>query len=154
MKTKTFFFICFLLGIATVQLSAAWPDPPKYNNGTGVVIVNNSSSWVHDDLIPYWNDSPAQLKSVSGKSYWHIEYVFKNGIPQFASYQVYGEFKSDLSGEVFKFLLMGTDYDNKGYTKQCFSLFGNKGSNYIIVATIPWGGQVTIDKFISFKSLR
>jgi hypothetical protein len=152
MKTKTFFFSCLLLGITLNQLSAQWPNPPNNKNGTGVVIVNRVWVWDHTNIFYFWSDAPGDLVSLSGTVNAHIEYFYKNGIPQFAKYQVYGEVQSDNPPyEDFKVLEIGTDYDNKGYSDLNLHFFGNQGSRYVIVAKTIWGGSFTIDKLIYFK---
>lgn len=152
MKTKKFLLLCLLLGMATTQLSAQWPDPPKYNNGTGVVIVNRVLVWDESNLFYFWPDAPADLVSLSGTTHMNCQYYFKNTIPQFVTYQIYGEVRSDNPPyEVFKLFEYGTDYDNKGYSKLYLNFIGNKGSYYIIVATTVWGGSFNIDKFIYYK---
>ena len=155
MKTKTFFVLWLLLGIALNQLHAQWPDAPNNKNGTGVVVVNRVWVCDHSNVFYFWNDAPIALTSLSGSTDAHIEYFFKNGIRQYAKYQVRGEVQSDNPPfENFKLRENGTDYDREdpGFSTLKFNFIGDQGSHYIIAATTFWGGPFTIDKYIFLES--
>ena len=156
MKTKTLCVLFLLLGVAKTQISAQWPDPPNNKNGTGVVVVNRVHVWDHDNEFYFWNDAPLVLTSLSGTIDAHIEYFFKNGIPQYAKYQVHGEVQSDNPPfENFKLRDSGTDYDREdpGFSTLKFNFIGDQGSHFIIAATTFWGGgPFTIDKYIFLEN--
>jgi hypothetical protein len=153
MKTKTFFLLCLLLGIATVQLSAqGWSTSPDNKNVTGTLTYN--TVWTMDQSNPFyfWPDAPNALTSLTGSMDVHVQYFFQNGIHEYAKYSVHGEVTSNISGEVFKISEIGTDYDNSGYSMLNFNFIGNQGSHYLITAKTVWGGPLTIDKYLFLEN--
>jgi hypothetical protein len=155
MRTIKFSVLCLLLGIATAELCAQWPDAPKNKNGTGVVIENRVWVCDHSNLFYFWNDAPIALTSLSGSTSAHIEYFFKNGMRQYVKYQVRGEVQSNIPPfENFKLCENGTDYDREdpGFSTLKLNFIGDHGSHYIIDATTFWGGPFTIDKFIFLEN--
>ena len=95
-----------------------------------------------------WSIHPA-FASLSGTTNWYIEYCFKNGIPQYAKYQVHGEVQSDNPPyENFKLCEIGTNYNREspGFSTLNLNFIGNQGSHFIIVAKTVWWGSCTIYK--------
>jgi hypothetical protein len=125
MKTKTFFLLCLLLGMASTQLSAQ-----NSMNGTGSQPVK----WVWDT---YYIDIPINCNEAVVDRLWGSVTVhqidhYKNGVIIWAKEQFDGEATSQKTGEVFKvkdiFEIDAITWEMEGHC----NLIGSYGTHYIL----------------------
>ena len=130
MKTKTFFILCLLLGIVTMQLSAQ-----NGKNGSGTIksdiTVDNWSGPVFCDGVL------SDLITCSSLSV-EVTVHYVNGVEQWGINKVKTrEFTSVNTGEVYKGEAMFDHWsDVKGIDKFHYNLIGDKGGNISLHITI------------------
>jgi hypothetical protein len=135
MKTKTFFFLCFLWGIATIQLYGQ-PTPPDNKNTTGTV-----EAWGKWDYysIPVYSSKGDQIDWLFGSITYHIIRNYKNGVLLWDKQTFSGEVESvgldwnGGTGEVFMIKdLYVWKWNADPIATGHFNALGDKGSHYII----------------------
>lgn len=123
MKTKTFLFMCLLVGIGWTQISAQ----------TKTVKI--------EGFVPngYWIPiycGDAQVDFLAGDFTYKVEIHYIAGIPTWQRGQVRGQLTSS-AGEVFKLKETDMKHDYYGCDMTLnYNLIGNKGNHYI--GTLIW----------------
>lgn len=156
MKTKTFFFLCLLLGIGVTQLSAQ-----NGKNGTGCIIT-----WYEkfEFSIHVWNAIGEPIDMIDCVVNVHEVLHFKNGewtkVPQqdkgeavSVGFTDPGGIKVGGNGETFK---LSTEYQvdfSTGFPLIGYGHLnaqGNQGSHYIIFYSTYWDGDFDHPQIFSF----
>jgi hypothetical protein len=143
MKTKTFFILLLIIGMASTQLSAQ----TKNHNSAGANVV-----WMTEQ---YWG-APVYCGGVDVnflEGYLTFHYVFHN---QSMHLVIHGEVKSARDGEVFKLC----DIEKSGYSPipdnvtWHVNLKGNEGNHYILDCTIDpdYPYQVIVSKAVCLEN--
>jgi hypothetical protein len=132
MKTKIFFMLCLLLGIATTQLFA---QPPIVPDGT------KSVSFRFELTVPFWTPlycNGELVDIVGGTLKFHHIWHYADGTDLWCIYQCEGELTGQNTGEVFKYKESGRKhfhYDNCFVTFH-YNALGDQGNH--LVGTMTW----------------
>ena len=134
MKTKTFLFLCLILGIGLTQLSAQVPLPA--NGKTGLVSYNFTWDGYYVD-IPVAHGQLAVDRCV-GYASAHGLYYYKDGVIVAEQVTFRGGVTNPRTGEIFevKDFYICKYSDRGGYGN--WYLEGNQGSHYIIYYFYSW----------------
>jgi hypothetical protein len=139
MKTKTFFLLCLFWGFGLTQIHAQSPK-----------------SIVLTFVSPYETGAECNGQVVDylvGTARWHLVIHSWDGInlPKWCNYTVDGEAESNYTHELFK--IKEIDKQDFILSSQVFhfNLIGDKGSHYILAATVDWSTGQTIQT--TYKAL-
>jgi hypothetical protein len=135
MKTKTFFFLCFLLGVATFQLYGQ-STPPNNRNATGT--VEFWGTW-DSYYVPVYSSNGDQIDWLFGSVTFHIIHHYQNGVLVWDKQAFSGEAKSvglDWNGGTGEVFSINEHYVWKWNANPIatghFNALGDQGSHYII----------------------
>ena len=151
MKTKTFFLICLLLGMAITKISAQLP--PVIPDGTKSVVWT-FEVFGYEEFI-FCNDENEPTDVLKGDFTFKEVDHFKNGeMTGAVNHLIEGIFTSEITNEVFKAHENIKGYppvnEDGNYTNGTwhFNLKGDQGSHYIGFFSFYSDGSWTIDKFV------
>jgi hypothetical protein len=134
MKTKTFLFLCLILGIGLTKLSAQPPLPA--NGKTGWVSYNFTWDGYYID-IPVARGQLAVDRCVGYASARGF-YFYKDAVIVAEQVTFHGEVTNPRTGEIFEVKdFYVCKYSDRGGYGYCY-LKGNHGSHYIIIYFYSW----------------
>jgi hypothetical protein len=150
MKTKTFLFLCLILGISTFQLSAQ-----NGKNGTNGVVSFWETSDFGSDVIA---EDGTVLDVLNGTLETHAQIHFNDGVIFRIDYVSHGIVTSDKTGEIFKMIEIGKQPvsswdpetgDPVGFDFFRVHLIGDHGTHLMIEATLDFSTwETTITKIL------
>jgi hypothetical protein len=134
MKTKTFFLICFFLGIGLTQLSAQ-----KGKNGNGAVVTDFIWDGYYIDIPVVCGE--ALVDRIVGIASSHLISFYVDGIKVGEKEKFSGQVTNSRTGEIFEIKdIYISDFEDMGGNGH-WNLNGDQGSHYIIFYSYDWGSD-------------
>lgn len=127
MKTKNFFLLCLLLGMALTQLSAQ-----NDQNGTGSVSMRFEDMDYHPFDIPVYCDGVLVDEITDFQLDWHYVTHYQKGTQVFCRVQLFGEGYGRISNEYFEVNEIVSQEDISWTGIEHLNLKGDEGTHYIV----------------------